>query len=372
MITAVAVAVFFMLLVPGIGAFVVRRRWRRFRRLVAESASWPIISYRNVRETGQAPGSFRMYGKLQALEGDHRVWLNDGTVTAGVELEHVSIFVLPPGGMRSTELPDATPNEYAWHELSAIPEGTRFFVAGRAERTPNGIVFARTPQQPLLVIVHECPADELYARAIWTGRQRNEYWNAVTLPSLGAGFLAQLTLAFLRLPSDRALALFGLVLAVIPFLPLVPPGNVGFLVYRRLWRFARRHRGERDIVQMPSAYRFRPLWPGVDLALTPAGGRYFHIRRWHPGGAASVAFGRARGVVRGRHPAPPFHLFVRGGSAAGDPMPPQLVCRGDPRITAHKLTNAARLYELISVATFTAGLAVNVFLLLLVLRAVAV
>jgi Na+/proline symporter len=82
---------------------------------------------------------------------------------------------------------------------------------------------------------------------MWAGRQRNEYWNHLTPISLIGGFVAELLWAVSLSGESRLQTLVALVMALIPILPLFPPGVVGFYWYRRLWRRARRIRAHRDL-----------------------------------------------------------------------------------------------------------------------------
>ena len=78
----------------------------------------------------------------------------------------------------------------------------------------------------------------LAKRLIWHGRQRNEFWNLLTLPSLSAGMfvLGILTFITLRLyGSVQLVTLIVIVMALMPILVLLPPGVLAFFFYRRLW-----------------------------------------------------------------------------------------------------------------------------------------
>jgi hypothetical protein len=66
------------------------------------------------------------------------------------------------------------------------------------------------------------------------------------------GFVALLALSFfgLRDPELRSAAFFAAGFALLPFLPLMPPGILSFFVYRRLWRQGRTIRARRDLLQL--------------------------------------------------------------------------------------------------------------------------
>ena len=84
---------------------------------------------------------------------------------------------------------------------------------------------------------------------VFAGRPRNEYWNPMTKISLALGILA-MTLVLLGLVSVPVISLvsaLSLSLAFSPVLPFLPPGLLGFLLYRRFLRRARHFRARRDV-----------------------------------------------------------------------------------------------------------------------------
>ena len=146
-------------------------------------------------------------------------------------------------------LPDATPRVVYWKEMNALVEGSRIFVAGTLSRDDGTLAFRswEAGQGKPLVIMYDCPDSSVLERAMWTGRQRNEYWNHLTPISLIVGFLAELVWVMWVFEESRLAALVGTIGALIPILPLIPPGVVGFYLYRRLWRRGRRIRAARDV-----------------------------------------------------------------------------------------------------------------------------
>lgn len=354
----IAVTVFY-LLIPGVGAFLVRSQWRRFRRGLSGAAQFPILSYKHLHGLPKLPENrnFRMYGSLEAIQGNDRIWIRGLGISVGIDLTGVPIYILPQGGSLSfTELPNVTPRIYRWGELAALPEGTRIFVSGAIKTISNLPVFVNTPDTSLIVIIYDCPNEELFPRAIWTGRQRNEYWNALTAPAIGAGFVSLLVLALIT--NDRGTALLGIVLAIIPVVIFLPPGNIGLFLYRRFWRIARRLRSERDAVRLPLVYTFIPKWPQTDVAELPGGGRYYHVRIRREGKIrreSGITFDE-REVAQG------YHLFVRGKSAQYDPLPVHLISLDEPQSKAKYLENKAVRFELMSVACFLTGMGGNTFL----------
>jgi hypothetical protein len=249
LVSALVIAFLFYLLIPGLGAFLVRHRWRRFREEVVRSTTLPALQYGELNE--RTP--WRFSGRLEAVQGDDLVWLEEDGISVGVSLRHVPIFMIPggsPGGSGVRGFPDETPKVVYWREISALAQGTRFYVAGHAVEEAGGVVFSGDSLHDPLVIIYDGPETAFLKRTIWTGRQRNEYWNHLTLPSLTGGFLAELVVAVVSVGESRLVALVATVMALVPILPLVPPGVAGYYLYRRLWRDARRRRAIRDVVRL--------------------------------------------------------------------------------------------------------------------------
>jgi hypothetical protein len=95
--------------------------------------------------------------------------------------------------------------------------------------------------KPVLLIIHDGRDEDVEQRAIWSGRQKNEYWNPLTQVSLVAGLLA-MSLIVSRVLSARTLpsiAAITVAAGFSPLLPLLPPGVIGFILYRSSWRQAR-------------------------------------------------------------------------------------------------------------------------------------
>ena len=239
------IAGFFYLVIPGTGAFLTRRRWRRFRQAVLTADEAPRLRYSDL--TAPQPHWYRMHGRLEAIQEDHRIWVGDPTVSVICDLRAVPVFVLPSSRVDTDSLPDETPRLTYWKDLTAIPEGTPTYVAGRVEDQEGTLCFVPDAEGSPLVIVHDGREEDVPRRAMWTGRQRNEYWNHLTPISLVAGFVSLTLWGVIIFGMSRLQAIIALVFALLPILPLFPPGVFGFYWYRRLWRGARRIRAERDL-----------------------------------------------------------------------------------------------------------------------------
>jgi hypothetical protein len=249
------IALLFYVAIPGAGAFVVRSRWRRFRSAVLAARDAPALDYAEAH--GGAPHSqerwVHFFGRLEAIQRDRSIWIGSGRLSAKVDLSRVAVYVLPAAGIDRDALPDETPRQVYWKNLSAMAEGTRVFVAGPVRRAAGEIRFIGERRDEPLVIVYDCPDSEVFANAVWAGRQRNEYWNYLTPISLIAGFVAETFWAVTLISDSRLQTLVALVAALVPVLPFFPPGVIGFYWYRRLWRAARRLRARRDLARVQGA-----------------------------------------------------------------------------------------------------------------------
>ncbi|MEX2443835.1 MAG: hypothetical protein WD492_09535 [Alkalispirochaeta sp.] len=242
----ITLAATFYLVIPGAGAFLVRRRWRRFRAALLVSHAAPTLRYGCSSDNG-TPRVYRFFGRLEAIQRDHTIWVGDRTLSVMVSLDGVPVFVMPRTHMEGAGSTDETPRVLYWKELSALAEGTDVFVGGTVVDDQGSLRFNSGPDGVPLVLIFDGPQEALFSRAMWAGRQRNEYWNHLTPVSLVGGFVAELLWAVNLSGQSRLQTLIALVMALIPLLPLFPPGVFGFYWYRRLWRRARRIRAHRDL-----------------------------------------------------------------------------------------------------------------------------
>lgn len=244
--------------IPGAGAFYVRSSWRRFRRALLNAIRFPIADYQSVHsgEEGYL-GCHRFFGRLQAFAGDEMVWLTDGKTSIRVDLENIYVYILPPlptlrqGRYR---FPDESPRYVEWSRIGPLPEYTKFFIAGGLFREQTGGYFSHTAECPLTAVIYEGEERDVLPHAIWTGRQRNEYWNVFTPWALAAGSLSLFIYFYLlfRYPSLHFPAVTAATLALLPLLVFVPPGVALYFGYRSLWRKGREFRAIRDLLRIPT------------------------------------------------------------------------------------------------------------------------
>jgi hypothetical protein len=176
-------------------------------------------------------------------------------------------------GMTGTFDPgEEAPERVRWDRVSTLTEGARVFVGGSLALREDRWTFAAAGETPLLVIFYDGPDRSLTVRAIRAGRRRNEYWNALTPYALVLGALCLIVMAasFLSRPAFRLTVITALIAIFTPLFPLVPPGILCTVVYRRLWWRARVFRASRDLAKLPLKYLPR----GEGICRLPGGEWY--------------------------------------------------------------------------------------------------
>jgi hypothetical protein len=386
-----ALAGVFYVLIPGAGAFAVRNRWRRFRRRLTEASRLRQADYSQLRRSSTVPdgerlGSFRFFGTLEAIQGNDTIWLKDGRVSFACSMTRVTVFLLPAGGMLNPEeaggysFPDDTPSSVRWDTLSSLTEGTGIFVAGSLYAMEGKPTFRDSDEERLLVILYDGAPRTLLRRSIWSGRQRNEYWNQLTPASLAAGTLSLGLSAylFLRGPLLRLPAILGLGFSVVPVLPLFPPAVPLFFLYRGLWKRGRIFRAQRDLLRLPLRYFNSDRECEAEL---PDGERY----GWKQVGREEAMRLVRRGAVyqdvprgSGGDGFPTYRVYGafdddRENAAVRkpeDPMAELVVVPGNPARLSKSAQRRARWAELAAVAAFVSGLGMNLYLALVLLSRV--
>lgn len=314
----------FYILIPVVGALLVRRRWRVFRESLLKCSYFPLVGYSDVRGILAAGGCFRFFGFLEAIEGSESIWLGDGRLSVCVEMSGVEVFVL-------SQEANQPPQRIGWKHLGTLPERSRFFVAGKLLHEEGRSLFKNDREIPLIVLLYEGADETVLARAITSGRQKNEYWNFLTPVSLAVGFVSLLFVAYItiRLPQYRSAGILSLALALVPNTFFVPPGIMFFYFYNYFWNRGREHRAKRDLVALP--FRWFKSWErlgsGEEWARLPDGETYrcveadrqdFHVapgaRAFPPDGSPTAipfAFGTWKEELKTlARPADPMADFV--------------------------------------------------------------
>jgi hypothetical protein len=286
-----ALALFWYGLVPVAGAFVSRRRWRIFRRRFDGLRLEPLLDYAAYCQGREGP--YRFLGGFESVTDGHTLWIRGETLTIPVSLTGAHTYVLPLP--KSGDIPAAfdpaeeAPERIRWDRVAALTEGAKVFIGGLLLMRDNRLTFTSTRESPLLVIFYDGSDRSLTARVIRAGRHRNEYWNPVTPYALILGASCQLIIAvsFLSRPAFRLTVITAVAAAFTPLFPLVPPGIVCTLLYRRLWWRARIFRAYRDLAGLPLKYLFPDKnsipksysFPQVIEGKLPGGERYALVYR---------------------------------------------------------------------------------------------
>jgi hypothetical protein len=275
-----AFAAFWYGLIPVIGAFFGRRAWRRFRRRFDELRLRPLLDYAAYRHG--AGGEYRFIGGFESVTDGHTLWIKGAELTVPVTLTGAQTYVLPmpldpeagspylPGGEKDASGKSAkkkaihesfdpgkeTPQRIEWEQLTSLTEGAKVFVGGDLVYMNDRLGFASTRKNPLMVIFYDGPDRSLAIQTIRAGRQGNEYWNNLTPYALALGVFSQLLmiLFYIQRPVFQLTVIAAFAAMFIPLFPLIPPGLVFTVFYRRLWWHGRVYRAYRDMVRLPLRY----------------------------------------------------------------------------------------------------------------------
>jgi hypothetical protein len=391
---------FFYIFIPAVGAFIVRDKWRTFRRRLVEISFYPLIDYSDLTTENEGIlGNFRFFGNLEAIQGDNRIWLSNGSISVAVDLHNVSLYLIPAqapfAGYSENNLnefdkvlPSQEPVSVKWKQIFSLPEGTNIFVAGSLYMEKGSSVFRSSSDESLLVVIYDGMKKELLNRSIWYGRQKNEYWNQFTLTSLITGFFVLLfcTYIFLEISFMRIPALISLSLSLLPVTLLLPPGVPLFFVYRLFWKKARLLRAERDLLQLPLRYFpgnavLQADTPKV-LTTLPDQSTYIMVKNTP---SSSASFIPVEGSVRirtssliSKHTIHQDSCFLFGKylkredgeyiTEPVDPMAELIQIPGNPKLMARECSRKAKLYTFLSGFCILFEVLLNLFLLLLLLQ----
>jgi hypothetical protein len=361
---AFCAALVFYLLIPIIGAFTLRRQWRRFRERVLRLELAPRLRYRHLAraldERKTEVGRFRLRGTIDALEGTDKLWVRGKEASALVDLSRAPLYILAPAE-ESAGAEAGSIERLKWDSVSSLVEGTSVFVAGLLVIEEGKPVFVDRPDEALIAVCHEDDEKKLTSRLIAGGRAPNEYWNYPTRISLALGLVAisGILLAYRSSPFSTVRSLIFLAGAG-PVLPFAPPGLVFFFAYRRLWRKALASRTARDLLRLP-------LW----LSGKGKGGGGYERRALGPDeappeGATKIAQpSSAKALERRRKQA--ATLFVPPDREG--PEEESFVVEGEPEIMAQRAERDAFFYAVSAGLAFCLAIVVNFIVAFLAWRA---
>jgi len=373
-----AAAAAFFILIPGIGAFRIRSVWRLFRALLLESALLPSLRYTDIREIERRRGGagvrFRFFGRLQALQGDNTIWLSDGEVSLPAELQQVYVYILDSNTPLSQDLwehyPAKPPLRVKWDKISSLPEETKIFVSGEIMWKAGRASFVDTANNPLFVLIYEGNDSELLIRGTWSGRQKNEYWNALSPGSLLLGFFSLFIYFYIltQFPQFIFPAITALTLACIPITPLLPPAVITYYFYRRFWQRGRVLRAQRDLLRLPLSFFSEKEGGKTSQEITLHNGETYRMRVFPSGDLpretpAYRVFPKLSASTDTR-----TCVFFGGGEGDAltrplDPMAEAMIVPGDPFELAHKCQRSAFRNEILGLLILIFGIGITEFLL---------
>jgi hypothetical protein len=244
---ALVSALVFYAILPVVGAFAVRKQWRDFRTAVAVASQTQGLDDMMPISDGDSPRWRCIQGDIEAMGGDHELWLRCDNATCVVDMRGAWVYLL------TGRAGDDHIERRRWSGLPALGSGARAFIAGDVSLRNGRIVIAPAEGGSLLIVLHDGDDSHVVRRAIRAGRHLNEYWNPITQISLALGVMVMSVIVMMVFP-DRTqgtmpslITALTLTLAFAPILPLLPPGVTGFFAYRRFWRQARFCRARRDL-----------------------------------------------------------------------------------------------------------------------------
>jgi hypothetical protein len=385
--------IFWYGIVPISGTFVNRYKWRQFRRRFDELRLRPLLDYSRYRRIDGDGAIFRFTGGFESVTDGLTLWIQGENLTMPVSLANVRTWLLPKqeGEDLSEDIDpgEEMPERIRWDRISTLTEGARVFVGGALRFQDERWCFVSTKETPLMVIFYDCPDRALTPRVIRTGRYWNEYWNPITPYSLVIGAICQILIAvsFLNRPAFRLTVITALTALFTPLYPLIPPGLLFTVLFRRIdWR-ARVLRVYRDLARLPLPY----LAPGRETGRLPpgkpadgegpsseagaAGGEIFGFitRDSLPAeaGEETMPFLLPEYLKRGTNTK--WYIFgaIRPGSGLpvrpGDPFAAFGILPGKPEALARRYAITAYTLEAIAWLALLAGIGLNILFIRIVL-----
>jgi hypothetical protein len=206
------------------------------------------LDYRQYRQAESEDGIFRFSGGVESITDDHTLWVKGSDLTIPVSIAKTKCFLLP---VHEGEGFPQAPSQIRWNRISTITEGAKVFIGGRIIKQDGRLNFVSTKENPLMVIIYNCPDAALPSAIIRAARTRNEYWNAVTPVSLAIGALSLIYIAasYLGRPAFRLTVLSALSAVFIPILPVLPPGILLTSFYRKFTWDSRKLRADYDLAR---------------------------------------------------------------------------------------------------------------------------
>jgi hypothetical protein len=369
--------VFWYGLVPAVGAMFDHRSWRNFRQWFNELRLKPFLDY-TAYQTTEA-GLFRFIGGFESTDGQ-TLWIRSSKLTVPVAIAGAQTYLLPMTKGETT--PEAfypgeeAPERIRWDRVSTLTEGARVFVGGLLKPLDNRMTFVSTKENPLLVIFYDGPDRSLTNGVIRAGQYQNVYLNRITPYGLILGGFSLIIMAFsfLKRPAFRLTTIAAFIALFIPLYPLLPPGMLFTMLYRRLRRQAGIYRFCNDLVRLPLFY----FSPGEKTTKLPDGEPYGCVSRsvlpldekavplLIPGeplrkGRSWYIFGSLAGATT--QPGETEAKTTESETIPGKPQDlfaPWGAIPGEPETLARGYTIKGRLLEISSWIMLLAGLVINI------------
>lgn len=370
----ILITLFFYGIMPIVGAFFVRNRWRQFRAQLMKASLQPSLSYKAVHGSPKS-GLYRIFGSLQAIQDDNILWIANDNVSVSLNLEGLSLYILPSVTkddfqLKTNMYPDESPKRTYWSSIFSLPEKTSFFISGEIVHEDGRSKFKNSKKNPLLVIIYDSEDTDFYSHAILSGRQRNEYWNVLTPGTLTAGSFSLFIYFYIliQIPYMHFVAVTALSFSLVPVLPFLPPGLFFYYIYRHFWKKARILRAERDLLKLPlNFFTDKGGLSGTDSVLLSGGVKYWCYKKNEKDKPLSLyenSIFRTSSLTRSKTNRKEYYVFISEETEKDDPMAESLVVQGDPNILLLESTKTAWKYEIISIISFSLGFVINFLIIL--------
>lgn len=220
----ILVYMLFFILLPGVGAVSLRRRWTKFRKTLFSYSKEPMLEYFNLESTKK----FCFKGELESFRDDNVVWLRGETLSVCIDLDKQYIYSLTKNSETLTR--------NRWSNISSLVEGTMFYVFGTLIYDKGVPYLVGRSSEDLIVVI--CDEDKnIYESLIRKGRDKNEIWNNFSPYLYITGVFLLIILSYISYTrySNKTWSFYLLVAAGTPFYFIIPPGLMFYLQYRKMW-----------------------------------------------------------------------------------------------------------------------------------------
>jgi len=381
LILILATTIFFYLLIPGIGAFIVRKQWTEFRKKLLVAASAPIIDFHKSRIAGgesEYLGNFKFFGSLEAIQDKYEIWLRSSNFTVTVDMQNVKIYLIPAFSSLEDKndifeknreiIIDEMPQVLNWETFHSLSQQTDIMVCGPLFIEKGKVIFRNTDEESITFLIYDGKQESLLRRSIWAGRHRNEFWNILTPASLVAGSFSLFIIAYylFSFPGFTIISRFTISLSLIPVMPLFPPGVVLFFTYRHFWKKARFLRAERDIIKLPFHYFAKTnfsdenlcldIWPEMTYCYKKIQSKEEVIQICNN---KNIKIRSISIIKNNISKDDPYYYFYKSEKKAQDPFIEEVIIHGDPMDIIKKCQHKSEIYDYFSLSIFSLGMMIN-------------